>query len=81
VQAIPHTDTSDKRQAIYSLIAAYVHTVPFAELIASVEKARRDAQLRYVVIYGAVCSYCLARAERLEGSYLRTFAVDFCPTI
>jgi hypothetical protein len=29
-----------------------------------------------VVIYGAACSYCLARAERLEGSYLRTFAVE-----
>ena len=29
-----------------------------------------------MVIYGAACSYCLARAERLEGSYLRTFAVE-----
>ena len=40
------------------------------------ERARRDAQLRYVVIYGTACSYCLARAERLEGSYLRTFALE-----
>jgi hypothetical protein len=30
----------------------------------------------YVVIYGVACSYCLARAERLEGSYLRTFALE-----
>jgi hypothetical protein len=30
----------------------------------------------YVVIYGATCSYCLSRAERLDGSYLRTFALE-----
>ena len=30
----------------------------------------------YVVIYGVAYSYCLARAERLEGSYLRTFALE-----
>jgi hypothetical protein len=29
-----------------------------------------------VVIYGATCSYCLARAQRLDGSYLRTFALE-----
>jgi len=29
-----------------------------------------------VVVYGAACSYCLGRAERLEGSYLRTFALE-----
>jgi hypothetical protein len=29
-----------------------------------------------VVIYGAACSYCLGRAERLDGSYLRTFALE-----
>jgi hypothetical protein len=29
-----------------------------------------------VVIYGAACSYCLSRAKRLEGSYLRTFALE-----
>lgn len=40
------------------------------------ERARRDAQLRFVVIYGAACSYCLSRAQRLEGSYLRTFALE-----
>ena len=50
--------------------------MPLAELLESVERARRDAQLRYVVIYGAACSYCLARGERLEGSYLRTFALQ-----
>jgi hypothetical protein len=77
VQAI-HTQTnkSEKRQALYNLFAAYIHTVPLEELIASVERARLDAKLRYVVMYGAACSYCLARAERLEGSYLRTFAVE-----
>ena len=46
------------------------------ELLGSVERARRDAKLRYVVIYGAACSYCLGRAERLDGSYLRTFALE-----
>jgi hypothetical protein len=77
VQAIhPQADTSDKKQAIYNLFAAYLHTVPLEELIESVERARRDAQLRYVVIYGAACSYCLGRAERLDGSYLRTFALE-----
>ena len=64
------------QQALYNLFAAYLHSVPLEELIERVERARRDAQLRYVVIYGAACSYCLARAERLEGSYLRTFALE-----
>ena len=41
------------------------------------ERARRDAKLWHVVIYGAACSYCLTRAERLDGSYLRTFALEF----
>jgi hypothetical protein len=77
VQAI-HTQTnkSEKRQALYNLFAAYLHTIPLEELIKSVERARLDAKLRYVVIYGAACSYCLSRAERLEGSYLRTFALE-----
>ena len=72
----PQTQTSDKKQALYNLFAAYLRTVPLEELLASVERARRDAQLRYVVIYGAACSYCLGRAKRLEGSYLRTFALE-----
>jgi hypothetical protein len=46
------------------------------QLIESVKRARLDAQLGYVVIHGTACSYCLARAERLDGSYLRTFAVE-----
>ncbi|MGD0171178.1 MAG: hypothetical protein ABSB81_03525 [Halobacteriota archaeon] len=29
-----------------------------------------------MIIYGAACSYCLSRAERLDGSYLRTFALE-----
>ena len=53
-----------------------LHTIPLEELIESVERARLEAKLRYVVIYGAACSYCLARAERLDGSYLRTFALE-----
>jgi hypothetical protein len=61
------TNKSEKRQALYNLFAAYMHTIPLEELIESVERARLDAKLRYVVIYGAACSYCLARAERLEG--------------
>jgi hypothetical protein len=50
--------------------------MPLEELVESVEQTRRDTQLRYVVIYGAACSYCLARAERLDESYLRTFALE-----
>jgi hypothetical protein len=77
VQAIhPQTRTDDKQQALYNLFAAYIHTVPLQELLESVERARLEAELRYVVVYGAVCSYCLARAERLDGSYLRTFALE-----
>jgi hypothetical protein len=70
------TDIVDKRQALYNLFAAYLHTIPLEELIKGVERARLDAKLWYVVIYGAACSYCLARAERLDGSYLRTFALE-----
>ena len=64
------------QQALYSLFAAYLQTVPLQELIDSVERARRDAQLRHVVLYGATCSFCLSRAKRLDGSYLRTFALE-----
>jgi hypothetical protein len=67
---------AETKEAIYNLFAAYLHTVPLEQLIESVERARRDAKLRYVVIYGAACSYCLSRAKRLEGSYLRTFALE-----
>jgi hypothetical protein len=66
----------ETEETLYNLFLAYLHNVPLAELIGSVEQARREAQLRYVVIYGAACSYCLARAQRLEGSYLRTFALE-----
>jgi len=77
VQAIHHqTDISQTKQALYKLFAAYIHTVPLEQLLESIERTRLDAKLRYVVIYGAACSYCLARAERLEGSYLRTFALE-----
>jgi hypothetical protein len=77
VQAIHHpADTGDKKQATYNLFAAYIHTMPLEELIESVERARLDAKLQYVVIYGAACSYCLSRAGRLDGSYLRTFALE-----
>jgi hypothetical protein len=72
----PQTDTGQIKQPLYNLFAAYLHTVPLEKLIESVEQARRDAQLRYVVIYAAACNYCLARAERLEGSYLRTSALE-----
>jgi hypothetical protein len=77
VQAIhTHHSTAETREAVYHLFAAYLHTAPLSELIESMERAWLDAKLRYVVIYGAACSYCLARAERLEGSYLRTFALE-----
>ena len=77
MQAIhTQTDAGDKKQAIYKLFAAYVHTIPLEELIESVERARLDAKLRYVVIYGAAYSCCLGKAQRLDGSYLRTFALE-----
>jgi hypothetical protein len=42
VQAIhPQTDTGDKKQPIYNLFAAYMHTIPLEELIESVERWRR----------------------------------------
>ena len=69
-------DAKETKRALYNLFAAYLHTVPLEELIESVERARLDAKLLYVVIYGAACSYCLTRAERLDGSYLRTFALE-----
>jgi hypothetical protein len=69
-------DTNETKQALYNLFAAYIRTVPLEGLIGSVERARGDAQLRYVVIHGAACSYCLSRAKRLDGPYLRTFAVE-----
>jgi len=28
------------------------------------------------VLYGTLRSYCLSRAKRLDGSYLRTFALE-----
>ena len=68
--------TAETREAIYNLFAAYLHTVPLKELIESVERPRLDAKLRYVVIYGAACTYCIATAEQLDGSYLRSFAVE-----
>jgi hypothetical protein len=78
VQAIHNKIKTGKmnQQALYNLFAAYLHSVPLEELIERVERARRDEQLKYVVIYGAACSYCLGRAARLEGSYLRTFALE-----
>jgi hypothetical protein len=78
MQATHYKMTSGKsnQQALYSLFAAYLHTIPLEELIDSVERVRRDAQLRHVVLYGATCSFCLSRAKRLDGSYLRTFALE-----
>jgi hypothetical protein len=77
VQAIhAHHSRAETREAVYNLFAAYLYRAPLSELIDGFERARRDAQLRYVVIYGAACSSCLARAERLDGSYLRTFALQ-----
>jgi hypothetical protein len=66
----------DKKQALYNLFAAYIHTMPLAELLESLERSQREALFRYVVIHGAACSYCLSRAKRLDDSYLRTFAVE-----
>jgi len=68
--------TNTNQQALFNLFAAYLHTIPLEELLHRVERARRDAQLRHVVLYGATCSYCLSRAKRLDGSYLRAFALE-----
>jgi len=78
VQATYPQKTSGKpdQQALYNLFAAYLHTVPLEVLIESIERARRESQLRHIVLYGATCSYCLSRAKRLDGSYLRTFALE-----
>ena len=65
-----------QKHILSNVIAAHIHTLPLAELLESLERTRREAQLRYVVIYGAACSYCLSRAERLNGSYLRTLALE-----
>jgi len=54
----------------------FVHAIHPQTYTGDEKQARRDAQLRYVVIYGAACSYRLSRAERLDGSYLRTFALE-----
>ena len=67
---------AETKEALYNLFAAYVHTVPLQDLIEMVERARRNAQLRYIVMHGVACSYCLGRAERLEGSYPRAFALE-----
>ena len=66
-------DAGHKKQAVYNLFAAYLHTVPLEELIESVGRARRDAQLKYVVLYGAACSYCLARAERSKENIYHVY--------
>jgi len=50
---LPPSRYKRQKKALYNLFAAYFHTVPLEELLESVERARRDAQLRYVVIYGA----------------------------
>ena len=68
--------TQATRKRLSTSSATYIHTIPLEELIESVERARLDAKLRYVVIHGAACSYCLGRAQRLDGSYLRTFALE-----
>jgi hypothetical protein len=52
----PQTHTGGKKQALCNLFAAYIHTIPLEELIESVERARLDAKLSYVVIYEAACS-------------------------
>ncbi|HYC19955.1 MAG TPA: hypothetical protein VEF35_04980 [Candidatus Bathyarchaeia archaeon] len=66
--------TGRNRPSTTSLLS--IHIVLLEELIESVEHTRSDVQPRYVVIYGAACSDCLSIAKKLEGSYLRTFALE-----
>jgi len=77
VQAIySQTDTRDKETGTLQPIC---YLRPYGTAGRADRKrgtSTADAQLRYVVIYGAACSYCLGRAERLEGSYLRTFSLE-----
>ncbi len=75
-QVNPRLVKARKKQAICNLTAVHLYIMPLEELIDSVERAMRDAQLRHVVLYGATCSFCLSRAKRLDGSYLRTFALE-----
>jgi hypothetical protein len=76
MQAQQKVSTSETNQALYNLFVAYLHAMPLSELIESLERTQLDAKLKYVVIYGAACSYCLSRANRLEGLYLRTFTLE-----
>ena len=64
-----------KRQALYKLFAAYIHTTPLEELLHSVGGARRDAKLHYGYLRSGV-QLLPRQAERLEGSYLRTYALE-----
>jgi hypothetical protein len=48
----PKTNIGETNQAPYNVVAAYLHVVPLSELMESVERVRRDAQRRYVVLYG-----------------------------
>jgi hypothetical protein len=68
----PKKSAGEANQALHNLFAADLHTVSLSELI---ERAGRgDAKkTKNVVIYNAACSRCLCSAQRLEGSYLRTF--------
>ncbi len=40
------------------------------------KKPLNAVNLCLIDICNSACSYCLGRAERLEGSYLRTFALE-----
>lgn len=64
---LPQIHTGDKKQTLYNLFAAYVHTMPLEELIESVDRARRDAQLRYVVIYGLPAATASPGPNGLKG--------------
>jgi hypothetical protein len=64
----PVEPTAETGEVIHKLFAANVHTVPVEELLANVERARRDAQLRYVAIYGVGVPLCRKSGKYSLGS-------------
>jgi hypothetical protein len=62
-----HRVTAETKEAIYNLFAAYLHSVPLEQLIESVERTRREAQLRYVVIYGPHAATALRERNGSKG--------------
>jgi hypothetical protein len=68
--------TNTNQQALFNLFAAYLHTIPLEELIHRVERARRDAQLRHVVLYGRLVAIASAGPNDLMAHTCVLFALE-----